>query len=90
MRDPNKTYNKFAVADFNKTTPHLNWAQLMPQMKVTGQDTVLVAQPDFLKLPMHLLAATPVADWKVYLKWNILKGSAGALSSPFVKANFEL
>ena len=89
MRDPNKTYNRFAVTDFNKTTPHLNWSQLMPQMSVTGQDTVLVAQPDFFATADALLASTPVADWKVYLQWNILKGSAGALSSLFVKANFE-
>ena len=89
MRDPNKTYNKFAVTDFDKTTPHLNWSQLMPLMKVVGQDTVLVAQPDFFKVADDLLVSTPAADWKVYLQWNILKGSAGALSSPFVKANFE-
>lgn len=89
MRDPNKTYNRFAVTDFDKTTPHLNWSQLMPQMSVTGQDTVLVAQPDFFATADALLAATPVADWKIYLQWNILKGFAGALSSPFVKANFE-
>jgi putative endopeptidase len=89
MRDPNKTYNKFAVSDFDKTTPHLNWAQLMPQMNVKGQDTVLVAQPDFFKSTDELLAATPVADWKVYLQWNILKNSASGLSSPFVKANFD-
>ena len=89
MRDPNVTYNKFAVTDFDQTTPHLNWAQLMPQMGVSGQDTVLVAQPDFFKSADALLAATPVADWKVYMEWNILKGSAGSLSSPFVKANFD-
>jgi putative endopeptidase len=89
MRDPNKTYNKFSVTDFDKSTPHLNWSKLMPLMKVNGQDTVLVAQPDFFKAADDLLASAPVADWKVYLKWNILKGSAGALSSPFVKANFE-
>lgn len=89
MRDPNKTYNKFAVTDFEKTTPHLKWAQLMPLMKASGQDTVLVAQPDFFKVADELLTTTSVADWKVYLQWNILKGSAGALSSPFVKANFE-
>lgn len=89
MRDPNKTYNKFAVTDFNKTTPHLNWTQLIPEMRVSGQDTVLVAQPDFYATADALLAATPVTDWKVYLQWNILKGSAGALSSPFVKANFD-
>src|ERR1700761_5981010 len=89
MRDPNKTYNKFAVTEFDKTTPHLNWSQLMPLMKVSGQDTILVAQPDFFKAADDLLASTPVSDWKIYLQWNILKGSAGALSSPFVKATFD-
>ncbi len=47
MRDPNVTYNKFSVADFSKTTPHLNWVELMPEMKVPGQDTLLVGQPAF-------------------------------------------
>jgi len=89
MRDPNKTYNKFAVADFDKMTPHLNWAQLLPEMKLKGVDTMNVSQPDFFKAADNMLATIPVADWKVYLEWNMLKGSAGSLSSPFVKANFE-
>jgi len=88
MRDPHVTYNKFSVADFSKTTPHLNWVTLMAGMKVPGQDTVLVGQPGFFKAEDALLASTPVDDWKVYLKWSILKGSAGALSSPFVNADF--
>jgi putative endopeptidase len=88
MRDPHVTYNKFSVADFSKTTPHLNWVELMPEMKVPGQDTLLVGQPDFFKAEDALLASTLVDDWKVYLEWNILKSSAGSLSSPFVTANF--
>jgi len=89
MRDPNVTYNKFSLADFSKTTPHLNWVQLTAELKAPGQDTLLVGQPSFFKAADSLLAAAPVADWKVYLKWNILKGSAGSLSSPFVKASFD-
>jgi len=89
LRDPNITYNKFSVADFSKTTPHLNWVQIMPEMKTPGQDTILVGEPAFFKVADSLLAATPVADWKVYLKWNILKGSAGSLSSSFVDASFK-
>ncbi len=88
MRDPHVTYNKFSVADFSKTTPHLNWVELMPQMKVAGQDTLLVGQPNFFKAEDALLALTPIDDWKVYLKWSILKSSAGSLSSNFVSANF--
>jgi putative endopeptidase len=89
LRDPKVTYNKFTLTDFSKTTPHLNWVELLPEMKVPGQDSILVAEPGFFKAEDILLAATPVDDWKVYLKWNILKGSANALSAPFVKASFD-
>ncbi|MFD0792532.1 M13 family metallopeptidase [Mucilaginibacter litoreus] len=88
MRDPNVTYNKFSVADFSKTTPHLNWVKLLPMLKVNGQDTVLVGQPAFFKDIDALLASTSVEDWKTYLKWNVLRNSASSLSSPFVKASF--
>lgn len=89
LRDPNKTYHKFAVADFSKTTPHLNWVKILPQLKVNGQDSVLVSEPVFYKAADNLLADKSIDDWKVYLQWNILKNSAGALSSPFVKAAFD-
>jgi putative endopeptidase len=89
MRNPLVTYNKFSVTDFSKTTPHLNWVELMAEMKVPGQDTLLVAEPAFFKTEDALLSSTSVDDWKVYLKWNILKSSAGSLSSPFEKANFD-
>ncbi len=88
MRDPYKTYNKLTVTDFDKITPNINWKNTLTQLKVTGQDTVLVNSPAFFKTLNGLLASTPVADLKTYLEWNILKGSAGSLSSPFVKANF--
>jgi putative endopeptidase len=89
MRDPNVTYNKFSVTGFSAITPHLNWAQLMPEMMAKGQDTVLVGEPAFFKVADSLLAVTPVANWKIYLEWNILRGSAGYLSSPFVNASFK-
>jgi putative endopeptidase len=89
MRDPNVTYNKFSAEAFSKTTPHLNWVKLLPQMKADGQDTVLVGQPSFFKVADSLLTATTVESWKVYLKWSILKGTAPALSSSFVNATFD-
>jgi len=88
MRDPNKTYNKFSIQGFEKITPHLNWTEILPKLKIHSLDSVLVAQPQFFKTADGMLASIPVEDWKIYLEWNILKGSAGALSSPFVKASF--
>ncbi|MGV3588139.1 MAG: M13 family metallopeptidase [Adhaeribacter sp.] len=88
MRDPYKTYNKFAVADFTKTTPNLEWKGLMTKMKVSGQDTILVNSPKFFTELNTLLTSTPVADWRTYLQLNVLKSAAPHLSKPFVNANF--
>ncbi len=89
MRDPYKTYNKFSVAEFSKTTPKLNWASLLTKFKVKGQDTVLVSSPKFFSAVDGMLTSVSVADWKTYLEWNLLKSSASSLSSPFVQATFE-
>lgn len=89
MRDPYKTYNKFLVADFTKTTPGLEWKALMAKMKVTGQDSILVGNPQFFSTLSKKLTSTSVADWKTYLKWNVLKSATNNLSTPFVDAGFK-
>lgn len=88
MRDPYKTYNKFLVADFGKTTPGINWQQMLMQLRVTGEDSILINNPSFFKSVDSLLKAMPLQDWKVYLQWNVLKASAPHLSAAFVDANF--
>ncbi len=89
LRDPNRSYHKFSVIDFQKTTPHFKWVNLMVDLKAPGQDSIIVAQPDFFKTEDDLVGSTTVDDLKVYLSWGILKGAAGSLSSPFVKASFD-
>jgi len=90
MRDPNVTYNKFSLSGFEKMTPHLAWSGILPKLGIKGAvDSVLVGQPEFFKAVDAMLPSTSVDDWKVYLDWNVLKGAAGSLSSPFVKASFD-
>ncbi|RZL47515.1 MAG: M13 family peptidase, partial [Pedobacter sp.] len=88
MRDQYKTYNKLTVAEFNKVTPSINWTTYLPKFKIKGQDTVLVNSLSFFKTLDGMLATVPMADWKSYLEWNVIRGAAGNLSSPFVKASF--
>lgn len=88
MRDPHATYHRVAVTDFEKSTPNLPWTKLLPELQVPGQDTVIVSQPDFFKTANGMLTSIPLNDWKVYLRWQILKNNATSLSSPFVKASF--
>lgn len=89
LRDPNKTYNKYAVKDLGKISSHINWADMLTKLKAGGQDSVLVSQPKFTATADSLLGAVPVADWKTYLAWNILKGSAGSMSKAFEQAAFN-
>jgi putative endopeptidase len=88
MRDPYATYNKLTVAELNKKTPDINWTTYLPKFKIKNQDTVLVSSPKFMATLDGMLKSVPVTDWQTYLEWNILKGSASSLSSPFVKASF--
>lgn len=88
MRDPYKTYNKFSVADFSKSTPAFNWSSTLAQLKTSGQDSVLVNSPKFFVVADSLLKHAPAADWQAYLQWNVLRSAAPYLSSPFVEASF--
>lgn len=88
MRDPYKTYNKFTVTDFSKTTPSIDWAKMMLKLNVNGQDTILVSAPKFFMTFDEMLKSVSLKDWKTYLEWNVLKNAASNLSSPFVAANF--
>jgi putative endopeptidase len=89
MRDPYKTYNKFSVAEFSKTTPSINWNSLLLDMKTPGQDSVIVNNPTFFTGLNDLLVSTSLTDWKVYLQWHIIRNSAPFLSSAFVDASFD-
>ncbi|MGE5520141.1 MAG: M13 family metallopeptidase [Candidatus Dadabacteria bacterium] len=89
MRDPYKTYNKFAIKDLSTQTPDLNWSKLLGIMKVNGADSILVNNPSFLKTADILLSALPLQDWKAYIRWNILRNAASFLSSPFVNESFK-
>jgi putative endopeptidase len=89
MRDPYKTYNKFLLADFQKKTPLINWSEQFKLLGIPPQDSILVGAPNYLVEVNNTLTDTPIENLKAYLTWNILKGSASYLSSPFVKASFD-
>src|SRR5258706_9171245 len=89
LRDPVKTYNKFSVADFSKTTSGLDWSSMLTSMKVSKADSVLCNNPTFFKTANSLLSAVPLDTWKAYLQWAIIKNTAAYLSSDFVNRQFQ-
>lgn len=89
-RDPDKTYNKFSYQAFVDhpqfgATP---WGDFFKAAGVPKFNDLVVSQPDFLKGMQNIVANTPLADLRNYLKWSVLNGSAGILDSRFEKAQF--
>ena len=47
-----------------------------------------VDQPKFIQEVDRQMQQTSLADWKVYLKWQLLNSTANSLSTPFVEEDF--
>jgi len=88
LRDPYKTYNKFAWNDLSATTPAIDWKAWAAEMEITGADSLVVTNPSFLRSVDLLLTAVSLQDWKAYLQWNVLRIAAPALSNAFVEESF--
>jgi len=89
LRDPYKTYNKYAWKDLSATTPSLDWKMLADKMEVGNTDSLIVSNPAFLKSVDLLLTAVSLDDWKAYLQWNVVRSAAPFLSNSFVVENFS-
>lgn len=90
MRDPYKTYNKYAVKDFSVSTPSVDWNWMFEKLQLNGADSVIVNNPSFFKTVDILLTALSIDDWKTYLKWQLINSAGGFLSSSFVNEKFTM
>ncbi len=88
LRDPQKNYNKMAVADLEKKSPNLAWANYFSKLGVKT-DSVNVGQPDYYIALSKLLPAQSIDAWKTKFKFDYITANAGILSRDFVKASFE-
>jgi endothelin-converting enzyme/putative endopeptidase len=87
LRDPQATDHKTSFADLQTLTPNFDWAAFYRESGLAPAD-LNVAEPKFMAEFNRDLAATPVADWKTYLRWRLLSSAAPSLSDAFVKEDF--
>ena len=87
LRDPHSIDHLMSLADLGKLTPHFDWTAFNHAAHIAPA-TLNVDQPAFLTAFDHALATMPIADWKTYLRWHLLRGFAPDLSKPFVDASF--
>lgn len=88
LRDPIKNYNKMSVSQFSSTTPAIDWNVMLQNLKIKNADSVIVGQPEFYKALNNTLKNYSIADWKTYLKWDLVNTYAAYLNKDIENQNF--
>ena len=88
-RDPANTYHKMGKKELAALTPDFAWNQYLVALQVPAFEDVNVAAPGFFKGLDALVKSTSLAEWKTYLRWDVVNSAAPWLSSAFVDENFS-
>ncbi|WP_306349567.1 M13 family metallopeptidase [Flavobacterium sp. '19STA2R22 D10 B1'] len=88
-RDRRKTYNPMTVAELQKLTPAIDWAAYIKGVGLGKVDTIIVSQPKYMTALQDIFKANKVDDWKAYMRWTLLNGSTGTLSTDIETASWE-
>ena len=90
QRDPRAIYHPMTLTRAAALTPHLKWGDLLKSLGHPEVESLNVAMPVFFKTLDRELSVTPLADWKSYLRWQVVHSYAAYLSKPFVDEDFHL
>lgn len=89
LRDFTKQYNKMSTKQLSELTPGFSWADYFAGLGLPREMEINMAHPEFFQAAAKSLKEVPVADWKTYLRWQLLTATAGSLSSKFETENFN-
>ena len=89
QRDPHKTYNKTTTKGLIELSPSFDWNRYFVSQGVGDPGEININQPLFITEVSKMLKEVPVEDWKIYLRWNLINGTASYLSDDFVNTKFD-
>jgi putative endopeptidase len=88
-RDPYNVYHRLDRTGLERETPRFAWDAYFAALGAPDVTAINVAVPGFFARLDELLAATPTADLRAYLRWHVLDASARALGAKFVDEDFR-
>jgi len=89
LRDPSATDHNTTFAQLQAMVPHFDWTEFFHHKRLPLDVDMNMEQPKFMAEFDRQLQQTSLADWKVYLKWNVLNSMASALSAPIEQEDFN-
>ncbi len=90
LRDPKKIYHRMDLASVKQTAPTFPWDLYVKDIGAPGAGVVNLAQPDYAKAVSDMLKNAPLADFRAYLRWHLVRYAAPRLPARFVDENFTM
>jgi putative endopeptidase len=87
LRDPKATDHKTSFVDLTDLAPDFDWRGYFAVAKLP-RAALNVQQPAFLKAMDRLLLEEPLASWKAYLRWHLVRSAAPYLAATFGQESF--
>ena len=88
-RDPEKVYHKMSAHELAALSPDFGWNVYLQGVGAPSTETLNVTEPDFFKQMDEVVKSASLDDWKTYLRWHVIHGSATVLPAKFVDENFN-
>jgi endothelin-converting enzyme/putative endopeptidase len=88
-RDPNARYHLMDWAGVSRLAPSIDWPALVKLLALPAGSPVNVTEPAFFERVQARLTGTPVAEWKTWLRWRVLRAAASGLAKPFEEEAFR-
>lgn len=87
-RDPVKTYNKKTLGELRSFAPTFDLQTMLTAARLPAQ-AVDINQPSYVRELAKMVRTTPLADWREYLRFQLLDSYAPYLSADFEALHFE-
>lgn len=89
LRDPIANYHKVKVADFVRSYPEADFTVYLSGVGLGNLSDIVVRQPQFFQTLYALSKEHPMDDWKVYLRWHLVRGAAPYLHAAAEEESFN-
>jgi endothelin-converting enzyme/putative endopeptidase len=87
-RDPRARDHKMTAQELAALAPNFEFARFFTGTAAPAFQSLNVGNPEFFKQVSPMLDSVPLADWKTYLRWRVVRQLAPMLSKPFVEEAF--
>ena len=88
MRDPKNRDNPMSLDELKKLAPAFDFDTFLKAAKAPAFTKVNVSSKPYFEKTNAIIDATPLADWKAYMRWHAVRSAAPYLGKAFVAEDF--